>query len=104
MNQKIITAIEQKRVLRLQYKNFVRVVEPHAYGVDDKGAAKLRCYQTAGGRSSNSISNWKLLNLVDILALQVMDQIFEGARPRYKINDPAMVQIFAQLAHSRTAD
>ncbi len=60
MNQNIIAAIEQKRVLQLQYKNYSRLVEPHAYGLDREGTPKLRCYQIAGGSTSGTLSDWKI--------------------------------------------
>lgn len=104
MNQHIISAIEQKRVLRLQYKNFDRLVEPHVYGLDQQGTAKLLCYQTAGGSSSNAPSHWKMLTVGDILALEVMEERFAAARPGYKQDDEAMVRIYAQLQLPGLAD
>ena len=104
LNQNIISAIEQKRLLQLQYKSYNRIVEPHAYGVDDNGIAKLRCYQTSGGSKSSSPSDWKLLNVSDILAMQVMDQVFRGHRADYKINDSVIVRMFAQLPMNGHAD
>ncbi len=33
MNQTIVKAIKERRLLELTYKNIRRTVEPHAYGV-----------------------------------------------------------------------
>ncbi len=103
MNQIIISAIEHKTLLRFQYKGHQRLVEPHAYGVDADGQSKLRCYQIAGGSASFDPTNWKILNVSDIVMLQRTDQQFAGPRQGYKINDSAMTRIYAQLPSPNAA-
>jgi len=46
-NPLIWTAIEQRRLLRLWYKNRERIVKPHDYGVHN-GLIKLFEYQVGG--------------------------------------------------------
>lgn len=37
MNEIIIEAIENRKLLEFSYKNHYRIVEPHTYGVSSKG-------------------------------------------------------------------
>jgi hypothetical protein len=41
------TAIEQKRLIRFNYRDKARIVEPHDYGVH-KGSVKVFGYQVGG--------------------------------------------------------
>lgn len=104
MNQHIIFAIRSKHVLRLQYKSFVRIVEPHAFGFDTNGVAMLRCFQTAGGSTANAPADWKMLDVAEILGLELTGETFNGPRPGYKFNDEAMVKITAQIQAPGLAD
>ena len=97
MNQTIIQAIKETRLLSLTYKGLNRVVEPHAYGVSTAGNEILRCYQVEGGHTSEKHHNWDLLTVSKISSLSLHTSCFEGARPDYKRGDKAMTTIFAQL-------
>jgi hypothetical protein len=57
VDQLLRTAIEQKRLIRFNYKAKPRIVEPHDYGVH-KGSIKLFGYQV-GGSSSQPLPNWR---------------------------------------------
>ena len=57
INLLIWAAIEQKRLIRLFYKNRERIVEPHDYGIHN-GVVKLFAYQV-GGSSSQKLPNWR---------------------------------------------
>lgn len=96
-NPLLAQAIASRRVLELRYSGFSRTVEPHAYGVDDKGQEKLRCWQVSGGSESGEQTGWKLLNISDLDSATMSAHAFPGARPRYKRDDPAMLHIYAQL-------
>jgi hypothetical protein len=97
MNQTISDAIRLKIVLELRYHGYSRLVEPHAYGIDKHGVEKLRCYQTAGGSKSGDPVEWKMLTVRDISAVHTTDFRFSSPRPGYKINDPSISRIYAQL-------
>jgi hypothetical protein len=97
MNQVILSAIANKAVLRLEYHGFYRVVEPHAYGVNDLGHELLRCYQTSGGSESHEQQGWKLLLLSETYSISQSGATFAGARQDYKRGDKAMSRIYAQL-------
>jgi hypothetical protein len=72
-------AIGQRRLLRLRYKNRVRIVEPHDYGIHN-GVPKLLGYQV-GGSSSQRLPNWRWMETALISDVQVLSQTFQGGRP-----------------------
>jgi hypothetical protein len=73
------TAIEQKRLIRLRYKNKDRIVEPHDYGIH-KGTSKLFEYQVTGS-SSGRLPSWRWLETDSISDVQLLEQTFPGGRP-----------------------
>jgi hypothetical protein len=73
------TAIEQRRLLRLHYKNRERIVEPHDYGIHN-GVVKLFGYQV-GGSSSQKLPNWRWMETALISDIQLLSQTFPGGRP-----------------------
>jgi hypothetical protein len=72
-------AIEEKRLIRLLYKNRERIVEPHDYGIHN-GLVKLLGYQV-GGSSSHKLPNWRWMEQNLISGVQLLDQTFPGGRP-----------------------
>lgn len=72
-------AIEQRRLLRLRYKNRERIVEPHDYGIHN-GVAKLLGYQT-GGSSSQKLPNWRWIETRQISDIYLLPETFPGGRP-----------------------
>jgi hypothetical protein len=73
------TAIDQKRLLRLLYRNKPRIVEPHDYGVQN-GTVKLLTYQIAGD-SSGPLPDWRWMEADHIADVQLLDRTFSGGRP-----------------------
>lgn len=72
------TAIEQRRLLRLVYRNKERIVEPHDYGVHN-GVVKLLTYQV-GGASSARLPNWRWMDTGEISDVRLLEQTFPGGR------------------------
>ncbi len=97
MNQSIIHAIREMKLISLTYKGTDRVVEPHAYGVSAKGNELLRCYQIHGGHTSTKAHDWDLLTISKIENLNVLSDGFSSARPDYKRDDKHIPTIYAQL-------
>src|SRR3569623_3550187 len=62
----IRAAIENRQLLRFNYRGHVRTVEPHIYGIDGKGHYALRGYQVGGGSESGQSVGWKLFHVDDI--------------------------------------
>jgi hypothetical protein len=73
------TAIEQRRLIRLLYKDRERIVEPHDYGIHN-GLVKLFGYQV-GGSSSHKLPNWRWMETDLIYDLQLLKNTFPGGRP-----------------------
>ena len=97
MNETIIDAIKQTKVLSLVYDGITRQVEPHAYGVSKKGNELLRCFQIAGGHNTERPHDWELLTVEKITALANTGVAFAGPRPDYKKGDKAMATIYLEL-------
>jgi hypothetical protein len=73
------TAIEQKRLIRVLYRDKVRIVEPHDYGVH-KGCVKLLTYQI-GGSSSQKLPSWRWMDIDSMSDIHLLDETFAGGRP-----------------------
>jgi len=96
MNKLIITAIEQRRLLKLAYSAGNRIVEPHVYGLDGDEKELLRCYQIGGESVSRERYGWKLLRAPDIADAEVLDVRFEP-RAGYNPDDPAIRKVYARV-------
>ncbi|MDP9170020.1 MAG: hypothetical protein M3N54_05340 [Acidobacteriota bacterium] len=71
-------AIDQRRLLRLHYRNKERVVEPHDYGVHN-GIIKLFTYQV-GGDSSEKLPHWQWIVTAEASEIEQLDRTFPGGR------------------------
>jgi predicted DNA-binding transcriptional regulator YafY len=73
-------AIRGRRLIQLRYKNGVRVVEPHDFGVQ-AGVSRLLAYQRRGpARPGRSPVGWRLFDVDEIQALAVLEETFPGSR------------------------
>lgn len=72
------TAIEQKRLIRFNYKDKPRIIEPHDYGVH-KGLVKLFGFQV-GGLSSQPLPNWRWVLVNSISNPDLLNRTFSGRR------------------------
>jgi hypothetical protein len=79
LDELLRTAIGQRRLLRLLYKNKERIIEPHDYGIH-KGTVKLLGYQV-GGSSSGKLPNWRWMETNLISGIQLLNKTFAGGRP-----------------------
>jgi hypothetical protein len=79
INPLLWTAIEQRRLIRLLYKNRERIVEPHDYGIHN-GLVKLLGYQV-GGSSSHKLPNWRWMEEDLISDIRLLNRPFPGGRP-----------------------
>ncbi len=79
INLLLWNAIEQRRLIRLLYKNRERIVEPHDYGIHN-GLAKLLGYQVAGS-SSHNLPNWRWMEEELISEIELLNRTFPGRRP-----------------------
>lgn len=78
IDQLLRTAIEQKRLVQFTYRDKLRIVEPHDYGVH-RGLPKLFCYQV-GGLSSEPLPSWRWADVNSISDLCLLNRRFSGRR------------------------
>lgn len=97
MNQTIICAIHNRKLLTFTYNGHSRTVEPHTYGVTTTGNESLLAYQTNGGHASGHKEPWHLFNLSKMEKLTLSTRSFTGPRHGYKRTKPAMKRIYIQL-------
>ena len=100
MNQLIVQAIEEKRLIELTYNGYSRIVEPHTYYRTINGHETLQCYQVQGGHSSvkrDPDDDWGYLAVPKIFNLSLLEKTFLGPRPDYKRPDGTKNTIYAQL-------
>lgn len=97
VNLTIAAAISNRHLLQLSYDGYMRIVEPHAYGVSSAQHEIMRVWQTGGGSASNEPTGWKLLRVDEIRTLTTLPQTFAGPRPGYRRGDRDMAVIYSQL-------
>jgi hypothetical protein len=81
VDEQLRFAIANKRLMELNYKSRVRVVEPHDYGVQ-KGIERVLVYQlrATGGPPTRSKDGWKLLEVPKVEESVVLEATFRGSR------------------------
>lgn len=86
----VTAAINQKRLLRIDYPPGARLVEPHALGWSAEANLLLRAYQTEGASASGEHEHWKLLRVDRAESIELADAQFTEPRPGYRRGDRAM--------------
>src|SRR5262249_46396934 len=82
MNELLVRAIREKRVIAFSYKGGARrTVEPHDYGVF-KGRETLLAYQLSGASTSGASRGWKDLVTADMSSIELLARTFPGSRGR----------------------
>jgi hypothetical protein len=93
----IEVAIEDRHLLQFRYDGFTRVVEPHAFGVSNRGRYTLRAYQVDGGSESGQTQGWKLFHVADMESIVVTPPHFEAPRSDYRRDDRVFARIISQV-------
>jgi hypothetical protein len=93
----ICDAIKKKRLLMFGYGDFVRVVEPHLFGVNSAGHEMLTAWLRAGYSRSDPEGGWRNYLSTEIDALQMLDETFEGARDGFNAGDPRMRDVYCSV-------
>ena len=93
----LISAIENRAVIRFIYNGRQRIVEPQTYGVSTTGNELLRAYQREGGSKSADASPFRLFEVAKLARLEITSEQFAGARAEHNPHDGAMSEIFATL-------
>lgn len=93
----LVSAIQNRMVLRCFYNGKPRVIEPQAYGISTAGNEVLRVFQREGGSKSGQPVRLKLFEVAKISKLEATGEIFGKAQPEHNPNDSAMIEVFAAL-------
>ena len=96
------TAIEQRRLLRLHYRNKLRIVEPHDYGIHN-GIAKLLTYQIAGV-SSGRLPAWRWMEADHVADVEMLDRTFPGGRRTKSGKHHKWDKLFIRVKPAEDAD
>ena len=97
MNQIIVKAIKEKRLLSFIYEEQPRVVEPHWYGLTIAGHEALCCYQVRGKGIHLDGDPWDVMLTSKMSSLALLPDTFSTPRPGYKRRDKRMVIIYCEL-------
>ena len=98
MHRDLIQAINERRLISLDYEPGGRIIEPHAYGESSEHNGLVRAFQVSGASASGEHVNWKLLRVDKITRFKLLDDRFSGPRPDYRRGDKAMKGgIYAEL-------
>lgn len=79
IHQRLLLAIEEKRLIAFFYQDLPRVAEPHDYGVLN-GIEQLLVYQVAGESRSQKLPDWRLIRVVEMKELRLLSKRFPGGR------------------------
>jgi hypothetical protein len=93
----IEVAIEDRHLLEFRYDGFRRIVEPHAFGVSNRGRYTLRAYQVDGGSESGETEGWKLFHVADMESIVVSPRHFTSPRSDYRRDDRVFARIISQV-------
>ncbi|XQE67910.1 hypothetical protein ACOAPY_04835 [Pseudomonas sp. P3C3] len=80
MEDLIIQAINQKKLIEFAYQGKSRTAEPHVLGVTNR-IVQVLCYQIGGHSSRGDLPDWRRFDLHEIVGLRVLDTSFLGQRP-----------------------
>lgn len=77
---RIIRAISRRRLLRLNYHCYSRIVEPYAVGEARDGRTVLVAWQVSGGSESGPALGWHTFDLDGIVGLDELADPFVPSR------------------------
>jgi len=80
MEELIIKAIHEKKIIAFSYQEKHRVAEPHIYGIKN-GIKKILCFQIRGHSSNDNLPDWRMFDVNKIIGLRILDESFPGPRP-----------------------
>ena len=93
----VCQAIDEMRLLVVEYGGARRRVQPHVYGDDAQGDRLLSAYQVSGGSTSGEARGWKSFRMDRVTAIELADERFHAPRPEFQRNDGAFAHIVRQV-------
>lgn len=96
LHANICRAIQERRLLEIEYHGHARTIAPHIYGIDTTGDEMLSAYQVWGGSDGGDQTGWKSLKVREISSLAVTTRKFTPRR-EFRKGDGAMREIFCEV-------
>ncbi|HZU33179.1 MAG TPA: hypothetical protein VFB79_18835 [Candidatus Angelobacter sp.] len=97
-HQRILAAIQQKRLLSFFLDGKTRIAEPHDYGIQN-GKVRLLAFQISGA-SSGPIPGWRWVEIPRMSQLELLKDTFAGNRIAPSGNHHKWDVLFARVDHS----
>jgi hypothetical protein len=104
MNHLIANAIITRRLLRLSYCGWNRIVEPHSYGLGGGRREVIRAWQIEDCVSFDERlrwhldpPGWKLLDVDQMRLVSLLSEPFPAPRPGYRRGDKDIRLMFREL-------
>jgi hypothetical protein len=89
-------AIAGRYLIQFTYRDLLRVVEPHDYGIAG-GRARLLAYQIRG-QSHGPLPNWRMFDVDGLTRVTMLDETFPGTRVRAGQSHKAWDQLFCRVS------
>ncbi len=96
MNEMIMEAIRNWKMLQFSYNDELRVVEPHTFGKSRRNNDVLSAYQTGGGGNSED-TGWKLFIVDNITNMSIGDEFNHIADGYNALDDRNMNETYITL-------
>lgn len=97
MNEIICAAIRARRLLMFGYRDAVRVVEPHLYGVNTAGHEALSAWLRPGMSRADPGGGWRMFLVGELRDVQMLDERFDGPRAGYNPDDPHLPTVYCRV-------
>ena len=72
-------AIACRRLIQFEYEDYLRIAEPHDYGVIG-GEQQLLIYQIGGESRSGKLPDWRLVRVTAMKRVRILSKEFAGGR------------------------
>jgi hypothetical protein len=97
VNQDLLRAIQEKRLIEFVYEaGGRRIAEPHDYGLR-AGVERLLCYQISGESRSGTPHGWKDFEVAHMHGLRALERRFRGTRADSAQQHRAWDTLFARV-------
>src|SRR5690348_3541269 len=100
-HNRLIQAINERKLITFQYHGKSRLAEPHDYGIL-RGARRLLSYQLKGESMTGGLPDWRLVEVGEIANLEITDREFAGNRPSPTGEHYKWDLLFARVGNNTT--
>lgn len=99
LNEILREGIRRQRVIRLSYRGFTRLVEPHALGLSAGGHRALLAWQIEGGSKSDPPTGWRTFFVEELRSATLTVRGFKP-RPGYRADRSGLRAIEVEVERS----